>query len=66
VQGSAYAEKRPAYGEKTMLWITGGAIALFAVVMIRRFLVPGGVHADHLGWMSEQWLAEYRASSPSR
>jgi hypothetical protein len=66
VQRSPYAEKRPAYGEKPMLWIIGAVIALLAVVPIRRVLVPGGVPADHLGWMSEQWLAEHRASSPSR
>ncbi len=49
-----------------MLWIIGAIIALLAVVTIRRVLVPGVVHADHLGWMSEQWLAEHRASSLSR
>jgi len=37
-------------------------IALTALVTGSRFRVPGGVNPAHLGWMSAQWLAEYRAS----
>jgi hypothetical protein len=33
-----------------------------AVVIIPRMRVPGGVNAAPFGWMSEQWLAEHRAS----
>ena len=49
-----------------MLWIIAGVIALLVGVPIRRVVMRGAAHADHLGWMSEQWLAEHRASSPSR
>jgi len=44
-----------------MLFIAGLLIVLAAVVIIPK-LVPGGVSAAPLGWMSEQWLAEHRAS----
>ena len=39
-------------------------IALVAVVGIPRMRAAGGVNAAPLGWMSEQWLAEHRASHP--
>jgi hypothetical protein len=45
-----------------MLFIVGAVIVLIAVVMIPKMRVPGGVNAANLGWMSEQWLAEHRAS----
>ena len=44
-----------------MLFIVGVVTAVIAVV-IRRIRVPGGVNSAKLGWMSEQWLAEHRAS----
>ena len=44
-----------------MLSILGVVIALMAVVIFPRMLVPGGANPD-LGWMSQQWLSEYRAS----
>ena len=37
-------------------------IALAAVVIIPRMRVPGGAYSAGLGWMSEQWIAEHRAS----
>ena len=37
-------------------------IAGIALVIGSRLRVPGGVNSAHLGWMSAQWLAEYRAS----
>jgi hypothetical protein len=37
-------------------------IAATALVIGSRLRVPGGVNPEHLGWMSAQWLAEYRAS----
>ena len=37
-------------------------IAVTALVIGSRLRVPGGVNPEHLGWMSAQWLAEYRAS----
>ena len=45
-----------------MLFIVGLVILSVAVVIIPRMRVPGGVNAAPLGWMSEQWLAEHRAS----
>jgi len=47
-----------------MLFTLGVAIVSIAVVILPRMRVPGGVHAARLGWMSQQWLAEYRASHP--
>jgi hypothetical protein len=48
--------------EAHMLLIVGAVIMLIAIVIIARRRVPGGVNASTLGWMSEQWLAEHRAS----
>ena len=45
-----------------LLFIVGLVIASVAVVILPRMCVPGGVNGAHLGWMSEQWLAEHRAS----
>jgi hypothetical protein len=45
-----------------MLLIVGILILLIAVVIVSRMRVPGGVNSSNPGWMSEQWLAEYRAS----
>jgi hypothetical protein len=56
------AEGRSACGENLMLSILSVIIVLTAVVIILRMAVPGGVNAAKLGWMSEQWLAEHRAS----
>jgi len=46
----------------TMLFVVGLVIVLIAVVIIPRIWVPGGVNAAPLGWMSEQWLNQHRAS----
>lgn len=51
-----------AHVENHMLLIVVAVIVLIAVVIIPRMRVPGGVNASALGWMSERWLAEYRAS----
>lgn len=48
-----------------MLLIIGVLIMLTAVVIGSRLRVPGGVNPAKLGWMSDQWLADYRASHPS-
>lgn len=48
-----------------MLLIIGALITLTAVGVIPRVRGPGGVTATNLGWMSEQWLAEHRASHAS-
>ena len=54
--------RRAECGENHMLFIVGIVTALIAVVIIPRMRVPGGVNSANLGWMSEQWLAEHRAS----
>ena len=45
-----------------MLLIVGAVIVSFAFVSILRSRAPGGANGSALGWMSEQWLAEQRAS----
>jgi hypothetical protein len=45
-----------------MLFVIGVGIVLIAVAIIRWMWVPGGVNSDNLGYVSEQWLAEHRAS----
>jgi hypothetical protein len=45
-----------------MLYIVGVIIVTAGVIILRRMRVPGGVNDAALGWMSEQWLAEHRAS----
>jgi len=45
-----------------MLFIVGLVMVLMAIVIILRMRVPSGVNSANLGWMSEQWLAEHRAS----
>jgi hypothetical protein len=49
-----------------LLFIVGLVIVFVAVVIIRRMLVPASVKAAPHGWMSEQWLAEHRASHPPK
>jgi hypothetical protein len=49
--------------ENHMLFIVGLLSALIAVVSIPRMRVSGGVNSANLGWMSQQWLAEHRAST---
>jgi hypothetical protein len=43
-----------------MLLAIGALISLTAVVILAR--VRANMNAATLGWMSERWLAEYRAS----
>jgi hypothetical protein len=45
-----------------MLLIVGVVIVLIAVVVTSKMRVPGDVNANTLGWMSDKWLAEHRAS----
>jgi hypothetical protein len=42
--------------------IVAVGIVLISVGIIPRMWLPGGVTPAPLGWMSEQWLAEHRAS----
>lgn len=48
-----------------MLLIIGILVTLTAGLVIVRVWVTGNVATPQLGRMSEQWLAEYRASHPS-
>ena len=63
----AAASRSRAAGVKSenMLFVIGAFITLTTVVALSRVRVPGGVNAAKLGWMSEQWMAEQRASRPS-
>jgi hypothetical protein len=45
-----------------MLLVTGALISLTLVAILSAF--RAGRNAATLGWMSERWLAEYRASHP--
>jgi hypothetical protein len=56
-----YTPRRVSFGENHMLFIVG-VIVLVAAVAILRMRVPGSEKAAPLGWMSERWLAEHRAS----
>lgn len=45
-----------------MLLISCLLIAMILAAIYVRLRVPGGVNDANLGWMSQQWLAEHRAS----
>lgn len=45
-----------------MLFTVVAFLVLVAVVVIRGMRVSGAKKTAQLGWMSEQWLAEHRAS----
>jgi hypothetical protein len=45
-----------------MLFVVGAIIVLIALVVAPRMQVGHGTNADTLGWMSQRWLNEYRAS----
>jgi hypothetical protein len=47
-----------------MLLIIGAFVTLTAMLVIAKVRLPGSQTAPNLGWMSQQWLAEYRASHP--
>ena len=46
-----------------MLLIIGLLLTVIAAALIYRARVPGGVNEAQLGWVSERWLAEHRAST---
>jgi hypothetical protein len=46
-----------------MLFILTVVMVLIAVLLLPTVRMLGNVHSDaDLGWMSEQWLVEHRAS----
>ena len=47
-----------------MLLVLGALLAVTVVVMVVR-RVPWNIDSSELGYVSERWLAEYRASHPS-
>ncbi len=48
-----------------MLIIIAVLVTLTVVALIPTVWVPATVNASKLGWMSERWLAEHRASHQS-
>ncbi len=48
-----------------MLLILAVLITLTVVVLIPTVWVPATVKVTTLGWMSDRWLAEHRASQQS-
>ena len=48
--------------ENYMLLIIGAVITSIAIAIIPRMRLSDGVSGSALGWMSEQWLADHRAS----
>jgi hypothetical protein len=47
-----------------MLMVLGALVAVAVVVMVRR-RVPWNIDSAELGYVSERWLAQYRASQQS-
>jgi hypothetical protein len=47
-----------------MLIIVGILITAAAALRVVHVRAPAFGHHPHLGWMSEQWLAEHRAEHP--
>jgi len=45
-----------------MFFVVGAIIVLIALVLLPRMQVAYGTDAHSLGWMSQHWLNEYRAS----
>ena len=45
-----------------MFLTIGVFMTVLAVVIVRRLRTPVDTSGPNLGWMSEQWLAEHRAS----
>jgi hypothetical protein len=48
-----------------MLFFIAAGIALVAILVLAKMRAPGGANTAELGCMSEQWLAEHRASHSS-
>lgn len=48
------------------MYLLPGIAAIFVVVVLVPRLRVAGTWPDDLGHVSQQWLAKYRASQPSR
>jgi hypothetical protein len=55
-------ERWAAWVGRGLAHVVGIVVVLTAVVITPRMRVPGGVNSVNLGWMSEHWVAEHRAS----
>ena len=44
--------------------LIGALVALIAVLAVRKSRTPSAISSSNLGEVSEQWLAEHRASHP--
>ena len=47
-----------------ILILTGILVALTTALAVHKSRAPGAVNSSNLGEVSEQWLAEHRASHP--
>lgn len=45
-----------------MLFVAGALIVLIVLVLLPRIQLGNDTNAHTLGWMSDRWLNEYRAS----
>jgi hypothetical protein len=53
--------------QRNPMWlILGGVIVCVAAVILPRMQMRGNVNENALGWMSERWLAEHRASHSTK
>jgi hypothetical protein len=48
-----------------MLLIIGAVVTLIVAMIIPKVWASRTANDAEFGWVSEQWLAEYRASHPS-
>jgi hypothetical protein len=44
--------------------LAGALVALTAALAVRKSRAPSAINSSNLGEVSEQWLAEHRASHP--
>ncbi len=47
-----------------MLLTIGLVLALTSALILSRVMARGPVNSSQAGWMSDQWLAEHRATHP--
>jgi hypothetical protein len=60
--GAALSCPQTLLSARPVLFIASTVLVLVAVVIIPRLRMAGAVDLAHLGPMSDQWLAEHRAS----
>ena len=50
-------------GRANVLLVVSAVVAMVGVGIITSLRMDGGMNGHPLGWMSEQWLAQHRAST---